>query len=72
VPPALAGLGVTAREVGVLALVAAGATNREIGEQLFISTRTVDKHVEHLLQKIGTSSRFGLAAVARDVGLIGT
>ena len=69
VPPSLAGLGVTAREVDVLALVAAGATNREIGERLFISVRTVDKHVERLLQKTGVTSRHGLATVASDAGI---
>ena len=48
----------------MLALVAAGATNREVGERLFISVRTVDKHVERLLQKAGTT-RAGLAEIAR-------
>ena len=64
-------MGITGREVDVLALVATGATNREVGEHLFISVRTVDKHVERLLQKAGTS-RAGLAAVARAAGLLRT
>ena len=64
-------MGITGREVDVLALVATGATNREVGEQLFISVRTVDKHVERLLQKAGTS-RAGLAEVARAAGLLPT
>ncbi len=71
VPPALAGLGITAREVDVLVLVAGGATNREVAERLFISPRTVDKHVERLLMKTGTS-RAGLGAVAADAGLLRT
>lgn len=71
VPPVLAGLGITAREVDVLVLAAGGATNREIAERLFISPRTVDKHVERLLLKTGTSRR-GLAALARDAGLLRT
>ena len=71
VPPELAAMGITGREVDVLALVATGATNREVGEQLFISVRTVDKHVERLLQKAGTS-RAGLAEVARAAGLLPT
>ena len=56
----LAELGITAREVDVLVLVAGGATNREVAERLFISPRTVDKHVERLLQKTGATRR-GLA-----------
>jgi DNA-binding CsgD family transcriptional regulator/tetratricopeptide (TPR) repeat protein len=71
VAPALAALGITSREVDVLALVALGSTNREVGERLFISTRTVDKHVERLLQKTGTT-RAGLADLARQAGLLTT
>jgi DNA-binding CsgD family transcriptional regulator len=71
VPSMLAALGVTSREVDVLVHVAAGATNRETAERLFISTRTVDKHVERLLQKTATS-RAGLADVARQAGLLRT
>ena len=65
VPTALAALGITSREADVLALVADGATNREVAERLFISQRTVDKHVERLLQKAGTN-RAGLADLARE------
>jgi DNA-binding CsgD family transcriptional regulator len=71
VPPALAALGITSREVDVLLLVAGGATNREVGERLFISTRTVDKHVERLLQKAGTT-RAGLADLAGRAGPLST
>jgi DNA-binding CsgD family transcriptional regulator len=71
VPPALAALGITSREVDVLALVATGASNRQVGEQLFISTRTVDKHVERLLQKAATT-RAGLTDLARKAGLLHT
>jgi len=71
VPAALAALGITSREADVLALVAAGATNREVGETLFISVRTVDKHVERLLQKAGTT-RAGLTELARAAGLLRT
>ena len=46
-----------------------GATNREVGERLFISTRTVDKHVERLLQKTGTT-RAGLADLASRRGCV--
>jgi DNA-binding NarL/FixJ family response regulator len=51
--------------------VATGASNREIGDRLFISTRTVEKHVERLLQKAGTT-RSGLADLARRAGLLRT
>jgi predicted ATPase/DNA-binding CsgD family transcriptional regulator len=52
----------TGRELGVAALVASGATNREIGEALFVSTRTVEKHVEHVMNKLGVGSRAEIAA----------
>jgi DNA-binding NarL/FixJ family response regulator len=58
----------TSREADVLSLVADGATNREVAERLFISPRTVDKHVERLLQKAGTT-RSGLAELAQRAGL---
>ena len=68
VPSALAALGITSREADVLALVATGATNREVAERLFISQRTVDKHVERLLQKSGRPRR-ALGDLAREAGL---
>jgi DNA-binding CsgD family transcriptional regulator len=55
--PDLAALGVTAREADVLKLVADGLSNREIGERLFLSPRTVEKHVERLLAKTGAHNR---------------
>jgi DNA-binding CsgD family transcriptional regulator/tetratricopeptide (TPR) repeat protein len=70
VPPALAAFGITRREADVLALVATGATNREIAERLFISQRTVDKHVERLLQK-SAMARADLAGLAREADLLG-
>ena len=57
VPPALAALGVTDREADVFALVTEGLTSREIAARLFLSVRTVDKHVERLLAKTGVSRR---------------
>jgi DNA-binding CsgD family transcriptional regulator len=57
VPPAWAALGVTDREADVLALVADGLTSREVAARLFISVRTVDKHVERLLAKTGLTRR---------------
>src|SRR5690606_4754078 len=64
VPAAWARLGVTAREADVLALVIEGRANREIAEQLHLSVRTVEKHVEALLRKTQSSSRTQLARVA--------
>lgn len=54
----------TAREQEVAALVAEGLSNRQIAEQLFISRRTVDAHVEHIFGKLGISSRVQIAASA--------
>jgi LuxR family maltose regulon positive regulatory protein len=59
----------TPREVEVLRLIAAGATNRAIAEQLVISGHTVKSHVTHILRKLGVSSRVQAAARARDLGI---
>ena len=63
-PAALAARGLTARETDVLALVAEGLQNRTIAERLYLSVRTVEKHVERLLAKTGASTRTELAAWA--------
>jgi DNA-binding NarL/FixJ family response regulator len=63
-PPAWARLGVTRREADVLALVIQGRSNREIAERLYLSVRTVEKHLEALLRKTATKSRTRLARVA--------
>ncbi len=52
----------TLREQQVLALVADGHTNRDIGLALFIEPRTVEKHVEHIRTKLGARSRADAAA----------
>ena len=57
----LAELPVTGREREVLALVAAGKTNREIAAVLAISARTVQKHLEHVFQKLGVETRTAAA-----------
>lgn len=62
--PALAAFGVTAREAEVLELVADGLTNREIAERLYLSVRTVDKHVERLMTKTGRPNRTALAGLS--------
>jgi len=64
VPAAWARLGVTRREADVLALVVEGCSNREIAERLYLSVRTVEKHVESLLRKTATRTRTQLARAA--------
>jgi len=51
--------------------VAAGQTNRQIGERLFISEKTASVHVSHILAKLGARSRAQAAAMAGTVGLVG-
>ncbi len=50
----------TSREFEVLRLIARGYTYREIGERLFISVKTVETHVSHVLKKLQMSSRHEL------------
>jgi DNA-binding CsgD family transcriptional regulator len=61
--------GLSGREREVLALVAQGRTNREIGERLFISQKTVGVHVGNILAKLEVSGRVEAAAVAIRLGL---
>ena len=58
------GFGLTSRERQVLALVAEGATNREIGAQLFMAEKTASVHVSRILSKLNVRSRTEAAAVA--------
>jgi DNA-binding NarL/FixJ family response regulator len=59
----------TARELEVLALVAKGLGNAEIGRRVFLAEKTVRNNVTALLAKTGTGSRAALIALARDAGL---
>jgi DNA-binding CsgD family transcriptional regulator/tetratricopeptide (TPR) repeat protein len=61
--------GLSGREREVLALVAQGRTNREIGERLFISQKTVGVHVGNILAKLEVSGRVEAAAVAIRLSL---
>ncbi len=61
--------GLSGREREVLAQIARGRTNREIGERLFISQKTVGVHVGNILSKLGVSGRVEAAAVAIRLGL---
>ena len=58
------------REGQVLRLLAAGKTNRAIADELFISERTVARHVSNIFDKLGVSSRTGAAAWAFQHNLI--
>ncbi len=62
-------LGLTTREAEVLSLVAAGRTNRQIGDELFVSVKTASVHVSNILRKLGVNSRVDAAAVAQRLGL---
>jgi DNA-binding CsgD family transcriptional regulator len=63
-PESWASLGVTAREADVLQLIAEGLANKEIAARLYLSPRTVEKHVESLLRETGARSRTQLLAIA--------
>jgi DNA-binding NarL/FixJ family response regulator len=64
-------LGLSDREIEVLALVAAGLPDREIAERLFITTKTTGHHVSHILAKLGAERRGEAAVVAFRIGLVG-
>jgi DNA-binding CsgD family transcriptional regulator len=67
VAPELQALGVTSREVDVLALVVQGMSNKEIAARLYLSPRTVEKHVERLVAKTGVTARHELATYGSDL-----
>ena len=58
------------RELEVLRLIAEGASNREIAEDLFISVGTVKKHINNIFLKLDAHSRTQAAAIARDLELL--
>ncbi|UUU30706.1 AAA family ATPase [Streptomyces sp. CA-210063] len=60
----------TARESDVLRLLALGRTNRQIGEELFITGKTASVHVSNILAKLGAASRTEAVAIAYREGLI--
>jgi DNA-binding CsgD family transcriptional regulator len=67
-PSTLSGMGLTARETEVLTWVAQGKTNPEIGLILGMSGRTVQKHLEHVFEKLGVESRTGAILKAWQAG----
>jgi len=62
-------LGLSARELEVLALVADGRTNGEIAKELFIATKTASVHVTHILDKLGATNRVEAAVIAERAGI---
>ena len=68
-PSRLGSAALTPRETEVLSWLAKGKTNRDIGEILGLSPRTVNKHLEHVFEKLGVETRAAAAALAsRELG----
>jgi DNA-binding NarL/FixJ family response regulator len=68
-PDPIAAYDLTARELEVLRLLAAGRTNRQIGEELFISESTAGVHVSRILGKFGVAGRVEAATIAARLGI---
>lgn len=68
VPVAFRALGITSREMDVLRLVAEGLSNREIADRLFLSPKTVERHLTSLFDRTGIRNRGDLGAFARSQG----
>jgi LuxR family transcriptional regulator, maltose regulon positive regulatory protein len=60
----------TARELEVLGMLAAGRSNQVIASELFVTLDTVKKHVSHVMDKLGAANRTEAVARARELGLI--
>lgn len=65
-----AAAGLTAREVEVIRLVAAGLTNREIADELVISTKTVARHLNNIFTRLGLANRAAATAYAYEHELV--
>jgi DNA-binding CsgD family transcriptional regulator len=63
-------LGVTRRELEILELIAAGLSNREIAEKLFVSENTVKTHSSRLLGKLSAKRRTQAVQLGKELGLI--
>lgn len=63
----LSGAALTPRETEVLSWLAKGKTNRDIGDILGMSPRTVNKHLEHIFEKLGVETRTAAAAIANSL-----
>jgi DNA-binding NarL/FixJ family response regulator len=64
-------LGLTAREREVLAEIATGATNREIGDRLYLSPHTIKEHTSSIYRKLGVPNRAAAVQHAQQLGLLG-
>ena len=64
------GHSLTPREVEVVRLVATGATNRLIARELFLSEKTVARHLSNIFTKLDLSSRAAVTAYAYEHGLV--
>ena len=63
-------LGITARELEILALVARGLSNREIATQLFVSENTVKTHCSRVFNKLGAARRTQAVQRGKELGLL--
>lgn len=62
--------GLTPRELEVLQLLATGVTNQEIADELYLSVRTVDRHVANILAKLGVPTRTAAASRGHELGVV--
>jgi DNA-binding NarL/FixJ family response regulator len=69
-PAAAAALGITPREHEILSLIAAGLSNREIAQKLFVSENTVKTHSSRLFDKLNAKRRTQAVQIAKDAGLL--
>lgn len=63
-------LGITKRELEILALIAQGMSNREIAEKLFVSENTVKTHSSRLFDKLSAKRRTQAVQIGKEMGLI--
>lgn len=63
-------IGMTKRELEILQLLAAGLSNREIAEQIFVTENTVKTHLSHVFQKLGARRRTQAVQMGKELGLI--
>ena len=66
----LAAIGMTPRELGILELIAAGLSNREIADRVFVSENTVKTHSSRVFEKLGARRRTQAVQLGKEFGLI--